>query len=187
MLDSVIRHFLEELSVELRKAMFLEDNRILIPSDFEELFQKIQSDEHFEIYEHFEIENIGSDYKEIAYMSLDEEIFTFHLSGVSERKFYNLIEMFTYSFILNRKKLTPYELKHSDFEFPRWLYNDNIAKENEYLMRAFMMPEKAMQSLVMKYGDGVSYNVERVLNATKNEFASARLIDLGLDGVCSFN
>ena len=54
-------------------------------------------------------------------------------------------------------------------------------------MRAFMMPEKAMRLLVVKYGDGISYNVERVLNATKNEFDSARLIDLGLNGVCLFN
>lgn len=169
MLNAGLAHCLEDIAVELRKVLEIDDGRILNPSDFKEVSSKIQRDERYKIVDSL----LGGE----AYMTLeDEEHFTFYLFGRKKDNFYDLIEMYAYSIILDKKSLTPNELKHKVFGFPR-SYNDS--KESKYLMRAFMLPAQTFKSTVIKYESSPGKcDVERMQNELDNKYCYKRGQDL---------
>ena len=170
MLNPAVAYSLEEIAVELRRVLELDSEVILNPNNFNELSQKIQRDEHYKI-----IEDVAHDGD--SYMVLDEDkYFTFYLFGGKIDNFYDLIEMYTYAIILDRKSLTSRELKHKVFAFPR-PYHDS--RESEYLMRAFMIPAQAFKSKIVKYESSPGRcSVEKMQNELNNKYCYKRGQDL---------
>lgn len=84
--------------------------------------------------------------------------------------------MYTYSIILDKKNLTPRELKHKVFYFPR-PYHDS--RESEYLMRAFMIPAQTFKSKIINYMSNCGYcSVEKMQRELYNKYCYKRAFDL---------
>lgn len=169
MLNTGVAYYLEGIAVELRKVLEIDDGRILNPSDFNEVSLKIQRDEHYKVVDCL---RDGE-----TYMTLkDKDYFTFYLFGRKKDNFYDLIEMYAYSIILDKQSLTPRELKHKVFYFPR-PYNDS--KESKYLMRAFMIPAQTFKSTVIKYESSPGRcDIARMQNELDNKYCYKRGQDL---------
>lgn len=170
MLNPAVINSLEEIAKELRKVLEFDSEVILNPNHFKELSQKIQRDEHYKI-----IEDVAHDGD--SYMILDkDDYFSFYIFGGKIDNFYDLIEMYTYAIILDKKKLTLRELKHKVFTFPRPYYE---SRESEYLMRAFMIPAQTFKSMIVKYESSPGRcSVEKMQNELNNKYCYKRGQDL---------
>lgn len=149
---------LEETAAELREILEINSDAILNPSYFAELCEKLKT--------YFGYFDIKVNQYDTGLLLENEKFFTIYLCGNDEKKFYDLVQMFTFAILLDKKSLTSYELQRKMFEFPR--LSDN-GGDDEYLMRAFMMPQKAFVSAVTQYspGDGGSimmYKMQKEVN-----------------------
>ena len=169
MLNEVLRESLENIAEVLRRLLDIDEAVILKPDDFDELCKKIQKDAHYQIVNNF--------YDGRGVMILDNwNHFTFYLFGSQEQKFYDLVEMYTYAIILNKNNLTPRELDYKEFLFPRPYYD---SRESEYLMRAFMLPQKTFQSTFIKYSNSCGYcSIEKMQKEVGNRYCYKRGQDL---------
>lgn len=159
---------LEDIAKTLREMLNIDSETILNQTHFKELTQKIE--EHFKNYKII-IGEVG------PLLILDNEnFFTIYVCGNEETQFYDLVKLFTFSILLDKKSLNHYELQHSVYHFPRFSTNHGA---DDYLMLAFMMPRKAFLSATVKYssGDGSSINMFK-MQSEVNKYSYKRGIDL---------
>lgn len=159
---------LEDMATTLREILNIDSEIILNQTHLKELSQKIE--EHFEGYKII----TGEDG---PLLILDNEnFFTIYICGNKETQFYDLVRLFTFSILLDKKSLTQYELQHSTYKFPRFSTNHGA---DDYLMLAFMMPIKAFVSATTEYssGDGSSIDMFK-MQSEVNKYCYKRGIDL---------
>ena len=148
----MVNYQLEDVAIELRKALKIDIDLNINPKYLDELCQKIQNN----------ISNIkiikNEDGPKVTLK--DGENWTIYICGNEEEKFYNLCEMLSFIILFDKKSLNGYELENSEFRFPRSKMNYDM----EYLNLAFMMPRKAFLRELIKYssGDGSSVKMSKM-------------------------
>lgn len=158
---------MEDFAMSLRDLLEIDSKIILNPNHLDTLSQKIE-----EKLEGFKI--VHSEHTTKLILE-NTNFFTIHICGNEENQFYDLVEQLTFAILLDKRSLNAYQLKHTEFYFPR------ISKDNgaaHYLMRAFMMPSKAFSSTLTKYslGDGSIRMIE--MQREVNKYCYKRGIDL---------
>ncbi len=161
---------LEDMATTLREMLNIDSETILNQTHLKELSKKME--EYFECYKIITGE-------EGPLLILDnEKFFTIYICGDEETQFYDLVRLFTFSVLLDKKSLNQYELQHSVYEFPRFSTNHGA---DDYLMLAFMMPRNIFISAITKYssGDGSSIDMFK-MQSEVNKHCNKRGIDLQL-------
>lgn len=156
---------LEEKATELRNKLEIEPKIILNQNYLDYLSKKIE--------EHFEYIKISSDDDE-SFLSLENgKFFNIHICGGAEKRFYSLVEQFSFAVLLDKRTLNNYQLQYSEFSFPGMTETHNNA---EYLMLAFMMPVRAFNSALVKYSsaDGSSIDMFKMQEEV-NKYCYRRL------------
>lgn len=151
MINTVV---LEQIATKLRDILEIDPEIILNPNHLEEISKKIETN-----LDDFKI--VSSPAAPLLLLE-NEKIFTIHIYGDTETRFYNLIERLAFAIILDKKSLNCYQLQRSVYHFPRILSEDNGA--SNYLMLAFMMPKRAFYSAIVQHssGDGSSVRISEM-------------------------
>ena len=162
------KDILEELAIDLRSILKIDEEIILNPSHLKELTQKIER-----YLENIKIVNSPN----LSWLLLENgKTFTIHIYGNDEEKFYCLVTQLIFAIILDKKSLTELKLKRSIYLFPR-----TLSKEAIYLTLAFMMPKKAFYSLVAKYTKEGKRNINfKEVEEKENRYFYKRGKDLGV-------
>lgn len=164
----MVREDLELLAKDLREFLGMDAEVILNSNNFEELSEKIGECKYFKVS--------VSD-KESYVLLENENHFTIYLCGERETKFYELVRLFTYAVLIDKESLTAKELEHKIFYLQGF-----TNKEAEYLMRAFMMPPKAMVKAMVQFevaGDGSNIDMIKMQKEV-NKYCYKRGKDLFL-------
>lgn len=161
------KNSLELLAISLRNAIGIASDEILNPTYLEELKAKISRYSCFKI-----VEAKSSDNVKVVFEN--KKSIKIYLYGNDEKKFYDLVEMFTFAILLYAEA----KEDNSEFYFPRMTKDQG---ESDYLKLAFMMPKDAFLLRLIKYSsaDGASVNLYK-MEKEVNKYCHKRGIYLGI-------
>ena len=140
---SALKPSLEQIAVSLREVLEIGNGKVLKKDDFHFLVSKIQ-----EVFTYITIKFVNYDIDPILELK-DREKFIIILSekkGLKD-KFDDLLRVFTYAIIFDKKTLNEYELEKYQFNYGQ-IYNDENAS---YLMLAFILPKDVFLHEMVKY------------------------------------
>lgn len=140
---SALKPSLEEISISLREVLGIESDKVIKEEDFNFLISRIQ-----EVFPNITIEFVKYDIDPILELK-DKEKFIITLSEKKGIKdiFDDLLRLFTYAIIFDKKTLNEYELAKYQFNYGK-IYNDENAS---YLMLAFILPKEVFLHEMVKY------------------------------------
>lgn len=123
------KNYMEKLSECLRNILEISSDKILNPTDLDDLKNKITKFSCFKIVEAKSKDNV-----KVVFEKPDS--IKIYLYGNKEKQFYDLVEIFTFTVLIISEY---FEATESEYYFPRVKDQED---ETDYLKLAFMMPRK---------------------------------------------